>query len=99
MWHLKFKIIPLINGATGIITTGFRKNLEAMPRKHSTDSLEQSAVFGTSHIIGEVLQSETECLSGADRRWSKGSTRKTRPVTRNGDDDDDNNNNIIIIIR
>jgi hypothetical protein len=55
MWHLKCKIIPLIIGATGIITTGFRKKLEAIPGKHSTDSLEQSAVFGTSsHNAGII---------------------------------------------
>jgi hypothetical protein len=62
MWYLKCRIVPLIIAATGIVTTGFRKNLESMPRKHSIDSLQQSTIFGTSHIIREVLQSETESL-------------------------------------
>jgi len=48
-----------INGATGIVTIGFEKNLEAMLGKHSVDSLQKAAVSGTSHIIQKVLQSET----------------------------------------
>jgi hypothetical protein len=52
-------IIPVIIGATGIVTKGLKKNLEATPGKHSTDSLQMRAVLGTSHIIRKVLQSET----------------------------------------
>jgi hypothetical protein len=37
MWNLKCKIIPVIIGATGILTKIFRKNLEAIPGKHSID--------------------------------------------------------------
>jgi hypothetical protein len=36
-----------------------RRNLEAMPVKHSIYSLQQTAVLGTSHIIRKVLQCET----------------------------------------
>ena len=39
MWNLKYKIIPVINGAAGIATKGLRKNFEAIPGKHSVDSL------------------------------------------------------------
>jgi hypothetical protein len=59
MWNMKCMIIPVIIGATGIVTKGLKKNLEAIPEKHSTDSLQKTAVLGTSHIIREVLQSET----------------------------------------
>jgi hypothetical protein len=54
-------IIPVITGATGIVTKGLKKNLEAIPGKHSIDShsLQKTAVLGTSHIIQKVLQSET----------------------------------------
>ena len=41
------------------VIIGFKKNLEAIPGKHSVDSLQKAAVPGTSHIIWEVLQSET----------------------------------------
>ena len=58
MWNLKRTIIPVITGATGIVTRGLRKNLEAVPGKHSIDSLQKTAVLGTSHIIRKVLQCE-----------------------------------------
>ena len=35
------------------------KKLEAVPGKHSIDSLQKTAIFGTSHIIRNVLQCET----------------------------------------
>jgi hypothetical protein len=49
MWNLKCTIIPVIIGATGIVTESLRKNLEAIPGKHSIDSLQKTAVLGTSH--------------------------------------------------
>jgi hypothetical protein len=52
-------IIPMVIGATGIVTKGLRKKLEAIPGKHALDSLQKTAIFGTSHIIWKVLQSET----------------------------------------
>jgi len=58
MWNLKCMIIPVITGATGIVTRSFRKNLEAVTGKHSIDSLQKTAILGTSHIIRKVLQWE-----------------------------------------
>ena len=54
----KCTIIPVIIGATGIVTRSLRKNLEAVPGKHSVDSLQKTAILGTSHIIRKVLQCE-----------------------------------------
>ena len=51
-------IIPVIIGATGIVTRSLRKNLEAVPGKHSIDSLQKTAILGTSHIIRKVPQCE-----------------------------------------
>jgi hypothetical protein len=51
MWKLKCTVIPVIIGVSGIVTKSLRKNLEAIPRKHSTDSLQKTAILGTSHII------------------------------------------------
>ena len=82
MWNLKCTIIPVINGATGIVTRSLRKNLEAVPGKHSIDSLQKTAILGTSHIIRKVLQCEARSLSGGDHCWFKRITRKNRPVTR-----------------
>jgi hypothetical protein len=59
MWYLKYVIIPVIIGATGIEIKGLKKYLEVIPGKHSVHSLQKTAVLGTSHIILKVLQSET----------------------------------------
>jgi len=58
MWNLKCTIIPVIIGATGVVTRSLRKNLEAVPRKLSIDSIQKTAVLGTSHIIRKVQQCE-----------------------------------------
>jgi hypothetical protein len=52
-------IIPVIFGATTIVTEGLKKNLEAIPGKHSIDSLQKTGILGTSHITRKVLQSES----------------------------------------
>jgi predicted homoserine dehydrogenase-like protein len=59
MWNMKCVIIQVIIGATGIVTKGLKKNLGAISRKHSVDSLQNRAILGTLHIIQKVLQSET----------------------------------------
>jgi len=57
MCNLKCTIIPVITG-TGIVTRSLRKNLEDIPGKHSIHSLQNTAILGTSHTIGKVLQCE-----------------------------------------
>jgi hypothetical protein len=59
MWNLKCTIIPIIIGATGIVTRSLRKNFEAVPGKHSIDSQQKTAILGKSHIIRKVLQCES----------------------------------------
>jgi hypothetical protein len=54
----KYTIIPVIIGATRIVTGSLRKNLGDIPGKHSIDSLQKTAVLGTPHIIRKVLQCE-----------------------------------------
>jgi hypothetical protein len=56
---MKCFVLPVIIGATGIVTKGQNKYLEIIPGKHSVDSLQKTDVLGTSHIIRKVLQSET----------------------------------------
>jgi len=84
-------IIPVMTGATGIITKSLKKNSETVPGKYSIVSLQQTAKLRTPHVIRKVLKSEIRARSGADHRCFR-STRKKRPVTI------DNNNRIIIII-
>jgi len=58
MWNLKCTTVPIKIGATGIVTRSLRKRLATVPGKHSIDSLQKTAILGTSHIIGKVLQCE-----------------------------------------
>jgi len=44
MWNLKYIIIPVITGATGIVRRGLRKILEAVPGRYSIDSLQKTAI-------------------------------------------------------
>ena len=41
-----------------IIIISLRKNFEAVPGKHSIDSLQKTAILETLHIIRKVLQCE-----------------------------------------
>jgi hypothetical protein len=59
MWNMKCMIIQVITGATSIAAEGLKKVLKAISGKHSIDSLQNTAVSGTSHILRKVLQSET----------------------------------------
>ena len=59
MCNMKCMIIPVVIGATGIVTRGLKKNLEAIPGNHSIDSLQKIDILGTSHVIRKVLQYET----------------------------------------
>ena len=58
MWNLKCTVVPVIIGATGIVTRSLRKDMEAVPGKHSIDSVQKTAILGTSHTIRKVLQCE-----------------------------------------
>jgi hypothetical protein len=59
MWNMKCMFIPAVTSATVIATKGVKKNLETITGKHSTDSLQKTAVLVTSHIKRKVLQPGT----------------------------------------
>jgi hypothetical protein len=52
-------IIIIIIIITGIVSRSLQKYLETIPGQHSIDSLQKTAILGTSHIIRKVLQAET----------------------------------------
>jgi hypothetical protein len=56
-------------------------NLDAVPGKPSIDSLQKTAILGTSHIIRKVLLCETWSLSVGGHRWFNRSTGKKKSVT------------------
>jgi hypothetical protein len=45
MWNMKCILIPVIFGATGILTKGLKKNLEDIPGKHSIDLLKKTVTY------------------------------------------------------
>jgi hypothetical protein len=55
MWNMKCFAIPVITGATGIVTKRLKKISENNTRKSFNRFSTKPAV----HIIGKVLQSET----------------------------------------
>jgi hypothetical protein len=59
MWNMKCVVIPELIGTIGTVTQTLKKNLEIIPEKHSTDSLQRTAIIGISHIIRKVLQCKT----------------------------------------
>jgi hypothetical protein len=52
-------VLPLVIRATGGVTKGLKEYLETIPGKRSVESLQTTAVRGTSHITRKVLQCET----------------------------------------
>jgi hypothetical protein len=45
MWNMKCFVIPVIIGATGIVTKGLKKYLKTIPEKHSIDSLQKKQLY------------------------------------------------------
>ena len=58
MWNMKSTIIPVIIEAIGIVMRSLRKHVEDIPGNRSIDSLQKTAILGTSHIIRKLLQCE-----------------------------------------
>jgi hypothetical protein len=54
IWNMKC-IIPVITGATGIVTEGLTEYLETIPDNNSVHSLQKkTALLGTSQIISDT---------------------------------------------
>jgi hypothetical protein len=49
----------MLGHSTGIVSKSLQKYLETIPGQLSIDSLQKTAILGTSHIIRKVLQAET----------------------------------------
>jgi len=52
--------IPVVPGATGVVTGGFKGKFGAVPGKQSTDSLQKAAVPGMSPTIGQYCRLKLE---------------------------------------
>ena len=51
MWSVKPKVIPVIIGATRIISKSLRQYLSNKPGKHEIKELQKSAILGTAHLL------------------------------------------------
>jgi hypothetical protein len=94
--------IPVVTGATGIVTKVLRKHLEATRGKHSTASLQTTATLGISHKIRKVLQCENGSLSVGDQllvqeekyRREEACDKGEKQHSNNDDDDDTDGANV-----
>jgi len=71
MWNVKTKVIPVILGATGTISTSFRKYVSNIPGNHEVKELQKTAILGTAHLLREVL---TQRCNGVNAGTSDMST-------------------------
>jgi hypothetical protein len=55
MWNVRTKVIPVIIGATGNVSTSFRKYVSNIPGKHEVKELKKTAILGCTHILRKVL--------------------------------------------
>jgi len=58
MWNLKCTIIPVIIGATRIVTRSPKKSFGSCTRKTLDRFTTKTDILGTSHVVREVLQCE-----------------------------------------
>jgi hypothetical protein len=55
MRYVKTKVMPVIIGASGIISQSCTKYLSNTARKHEIKALQKTATRGTAHILRKVL--------------------------------------------
>ena len=55
MWNVRTKVTPVIIGATGNVSTSFRKYVSNIPGKHKVKEIHKTAILGTAHILRKVL--------------------------------------------
>jgi hypothetical protein len=55
MWNVKTMVIPVIIGASGMISKSLRKYVSIIPGNHDVRELQKTAILGTAHILWKVL--------------------------------------------
>ena len=55
MWNMRAKIIPVVIGATGLISNSTCKAIEEIPGSHNLLMLQKTVVLSTAHIVRKVL--------------------------------------------
>jgi hypothetical protein len=49
------RVVPIIIGATGIISKSFRNDVSTIPGNYEVRELQKTAILGTAHILRKVL--------------------------------------------
>jgi hypothetical protein len=75
---MKFFVIPVIAGATEIVTKGLKKYLETIPGKHSIDSLQKknSCTRNITHYKESATVRNLSLGGGVYHRFKRKSTRR-----------------------
>lgn len=55
MWNLKAIVIPIIIGATGLISNATTRIMKEVPGKHNLLQMQKAVVLSTAHIVRKVL--------------------------------------------
>jgi hypothetical protein len=55
MWNVKSRVFPVIIRATENISKSFIKYLSTIPGNHDVREIQETAIFGTAHILRKVL--------------------------------------------
>jgi len=55
MWSIKPKVMSVITGAVGTISSSFREYLINMPGKHEIKELQKTATLRTAHVLRKVI--------------------------------------------
>ena len=93
LWNMKVTIVPIVIGALGTITKGLLKGLEDLEIGGRTETIQTTALLGTTRILRRVLEiEETCCHSNSSEKLSVNTDVKSSKEVNN------NNNNIYIYI-
>lgn len=55
LWNLKTKIVPVVIGATGLISNATTEAIKELPGKQNLAMMQKAVVLSTAHIVRKVL--------------------------------------------
>ncbi|KAJ8033778.1 Retinol dehydrogenase 8 [Holothuria leucospilota] len=55
LWDVKAKVIPIVIGALGAVSTSLERHLQRAPGEHDMRKLMKQAILGSAHILRRVL--------------------------------------------
>lgn len=58
MWNMKCKVIPIVIGATGVVSKEFCKYTSNISEKLRPDQIQKTAILGTAYILRKLLTND-----------------------------------------